>query len=254
MEEPIHFQWQGETLLGVHHRPQRKDVPGVIFVHGLMGNRVDVRRLFVRLARHLYHSDIASLRIDFQASGVSDGTFHMMTYTNQLSQLLYVIEEVQRRALWGGPLILLGASQGAKLVIAAARCHPAVAGVCLWSGLLANEDRELVQIAPTNRKLRKIGKTIAFDSPWGVWCNKQLYSDFRHMTIHSPYDLPLIPLLGIYGDNDPATLATRAFLQQTEHELVVIPGGDHLLSQQVWEGELIESVPRWINKHFQANE
>lgn len=250
MEEPVTFDWHGNAMLGVFHTVEDIRAPGVLYVHGLPGDRVDVRRLAVRMARRLQKRGVAMLRVDLYASGVSEGAFHQLTYNTQLLQLSFLLNAIRQRNFWLGPIILFGFSQSAKLTVAAARKHSDVAGICLWSGILTHEPfDELPQIDRIRRPQRVNGQLV-LDMGLGLWINRTLLLEMQEMSICQEEMMPKIPIFSVYGSEDASTQASRAFLQKTGSQVRIIPGADHLFTDTKSELILMEETEAWITKMF----
>lgn len=247
MEEPISFDWCGYTLLGIHHRVSNPDAPGLLYIHGMPGDRVDARRLPVRLSRSLQKLHFASLRIDLYASGVSDGVFHKLSYKSELSQILFLIDAIRKRALWRGPIVLLGFSEAGKLAISAARQHTDVAGICLWNGIITHE---LLPDDQRVRRLRRVDGQMVFDNNYGLWVNKAIIQEAQELSIAHSRMLPDIPILGVYGSSDPFTPASSALLNQAGHDVVFIDGADHLFTTTDWEASLMATTETWLHQQF----
>ncbi|HEV2425273.1 MAG TPA: alpha/beta hydrolase [Terriglobia bacterium] len=79
MERLVEFEnGAGHRLRGMLHQPQTAGEgwpPGVLFLHGFTGDRMESHWLFVKCSRALARAGIASLRFDFFGSGESDGAF-----------------------------------------------------------------------------------------------------------------------------------------------------------------------------------
>jgi uncharacterized protein len=79
MEKLIEFRNSaGHVLRGMLHNPGPSNdgrPPGILFLHGFTGDRMESHWLFVKCSRALERAGIASLRFDFFGSGESDGAF-----------------------------------------------------------------------------------------------------------------------------------------------------------------------------------
>jgi pimeloyl-ACP methyl ester carboxylesterase len=77
MERLIEFANRaGHRLRGMLHQPEQAGEhrpPGVVFLHGFTGDRMESHWLFVKCSRVLERAGIASLRFDFFGSGESEG-------------------------------------------------------------------------------------------------------------------------------------------------------------------------------------
>lgn len=256
-EIPVAFDWNGSTLLGVHHRTSHPFSPGVLYVHGLPGDRADARRLPVRMARRLQTQGIAGLRVDLYASGVSSGEFYSVTYQNELEQILFLIREIHRRQLWSGPLILLGYSQAAKLVLAAARAEQAVNGMCFWSGILTRERSISVSerqasavLSPSLRRAYIKDQQVVLEMGYGQWLAPALLRDVHAFSVDDHTSFPPIACCAIYGSEDSSTRESALLLQQAGREVAFIAGADHLFTNTAWEDQLMQTTETWLWRTF----
>ncbi len=80
------FHSESIALTGSLFLPERADrpVPGVVFLHGFTGSRMEPGYLFPRAARVLAAAGIASLTFDFRGSGESDGEFVNVTVPGEI--------------------------------------------------------------------------------------------------------------------------------------------------------------------------
>ncbi len=87
MEKPVAFKNKnGKQLIGIFHLPKtKKKVPLVIFCHGFAGTKTRLK--YVKLARVLAKSGIASFRFDFEGCGDSEGDFKKITIKREVSDL-----------------------------------------------------------------------------------------------------------------------------------------------------------------------
>lgn len=249
-ENPVQFDWHGAALLGVHHRGNSADTPGVLYIHGMPGDRVDTRRLPVRMARRLQARGVAGLRVDLYGSGVSDGSFSNVTFLDELKQVLFLIEEIRKQGLWKGPTLLLGFSEAGKLAIRAAQNNADVAGLCLWNGVIAPEppgtEKKLL-------RLQRVAGQLVFDIGYGVWVHRDILAETKQLCAASRDDLPDVPVLAVYGGADPITRTSREFLVQCGYAVEIIPGADHLFTSTAWEESLIAITEQWVYERFCLN-
>ncbi len=74
LEQPVYIACEGETLLGVLHRPRGTPLRvGLLLVVGGPQYRVGSHRQFVLLARFLAHNGLPVLRFDYRGMGDSEG-------------------------------------------------------------------------------------------------------------------------------------------------------------------------------------
>lgn len=126
----------GETLAASLERPSpsAEPCPAVLLLHGFTGHKAEDGRLFVRLARALAASGMASLRIDFRGSGDSDGDFADLTIERELEDaraalsLLAALPSVD-----GARVAVLGLSLGSAVAALLAGERADLAALVLWA-------------------------------------------------------------------------------------------------------------------------
>ncbi|MEU6859655.1 alpha/beta hydrolase [Glycomyces sp. NPDC046736] len=133
--EPLNVEHDGRTLRGVLHLPQphREPVPAVVLCHGFGGNRMEFGNVFVHLSRRLAARGLAAVRFDFAGCGESDGDIADLTVSDQVDQVLAVVDQLSRHsALAARRVSLVGMSLGAIAAsLAAAKC--AVQSLAMWA-------------------------------------------------------------------------------------------------------------------------
>lgn len=256
-EKPVTFNWRDGHLLGVYHQVPDPQAPGVFYIHGLPGDRTDARRLPVRMARRFQSRGIAGLRVDLYASGVSEGEFYRVTFSDELEQILFLVKEIRFRSLWQGPIILLGYSQAAKLILAAVQQKADIAGMCFWSGILTPEVMAgaLIPKATTGnpqslRRAYRKDKRIVLEMGYGQWIATELLQQIRTFSPGSEMLSPLIPNHAIYGGRDDSTRDSLDLLQQEGFDITLIPDADHLFTNSEWELQLMRATEDWVCATF----
>lgn len=85
----------------------------MLFLHGLTGQRMEAHFMFVRAARLLAASGLASLRFDFGGSGESDGEFEDMSPLTELADAHAALSWLTRQKLVDAERIgVVGMSMG----------------------------------------------------------------------------------------------------------------------------------------------
>ncbi len=221
--------------------------PGILYIHGMPGDRVDTRRLPVRMARRLQKVGFSSLRVDLYASGISDGVFHNVTLNQQLSQVQFLLDEIRQKQLWSGPTIILAFSEAAKIAIHAALRNPDIAALCLWNGIITSEP-----FVPENglKRFHRVEGKMVYDIGYGVWLNKDLLSEEKEFCIYDEKLLTSLPIFAVYGGDDALTQASPALLKKANQTIKVVPGADHLFTKMDWEEELMRETEAWLTNKF----
>ncbi|MEL7450174.1 MAG: hydrolase 1, exosortase A system-associated [Pseudomonadota bacterium] len=103
---PVVFPCNGETLVGMIHRPSAPVSRGVVVVVGGPQYRIGSHRQFLLLARELCSRGIAVMRFDYRGMGDSTGEPVDFMATGPdiraaIDTLLEHVSEVESVALWG---------------------------------------------------------------------------------------------------------------------------------------------------------
>jgi dipeptidyl aminopeptidase/acylaminoacyl peptidase len=103
--------------------------------HGFTGNRIETRRLFVRLAGQLEKHGVASLRFDYSGCGESSGEFEEFTVQDYIRDAHTALKFLSsRRAVDSTRLGLLGYSLGGCVAsYVAGKTAPRVRSIVLWA-------------------------------------------------------------------------------------------------------------------------
>jgi pimeloyl-ACP methyl ester carboxylesterase len=242
-EYPVEINWNGNRLLGIYHKSNTDRT--VFFIHGMPGDRVDYRRIMVRMARKLQKNGVSSIRMDLFASGVSDGSFQFVTLKDQVSQIAFIIDKFLELGYLKSPPILLGVSEGAKLVMHYLKNNTAE-GVCLWNGVFCKESwrSNYNQV----KRLTRIDGELVMDIGYGVWINRSVIYDSAELEVNNVSDIPDLPMLGIYGDDDILTVNSQTLLRQSHAQIHLIEGADHLFTNSKWEEKLLDYTLSWVTK------
>jgi pimeloyl-ACP methyl ester carboxylesterase len=261
MEEiPVRFENEGLALFGMVHLPSREPrYPGVVFLHGYTGDRIESHCLFVKAARTLCRHGLACLRFDFRGSGESEGEFADMTLDGEMSDALAAVEFLKQFAgIDQRHIGMVGLSLGG----AVAACVSAQAGIrslALWSpwafvDYLVERAGRIVKDPyawlPANYReaVRKHGKVDI----GGYLRGKPFFESMRDMDPLreiAGYDGPV---LIISGSEDQVVSPVNSELMYDNvrgtRRLIMIDDADHTFSSTQWENQVIEATLSWFNE------
>ncbi|WP_158299740.1 alpha/beta hydrolase [Glycomyces paridis] len=170
--ESLDIEHRGRTLRGVLHLPAGPAVaaPALVLCHGFGGNRAEFGYTFVRLARRLAAAGVAAYRFDFAGCGESDGDFTELTVSDQVSQVVAVVDALGAHpALDPSRISLLGMSLGGLTASLAAARRP-VRSLALWAPAA-------VAVAMDGPAAKRRADAIA----------EHGYDDFGGLPIHLPF-------------------------------------------------------------------
>ena len=246
MEKFISIPWNDDFLYGVFHEEDYISDKMVVFIHGIPGDRVDARRLPVRIARNLLKYHISSIRVDLYASGVSKGEFGSVTLADQKEQIKYIINYVRNNLHYRGKIILVAFSEAAKIANVIARECDDISGICYCNGILVKE--EIADSLRVKRLYMRDGMFVA-NIGFGVWLNSNIISEIDEWSLHNTSELACLDSLFIYGEDDDLTTKSKQFINgiiDNYYRMEVIKGADHLFTNSIFDKEIISTISSWI--------
>jgi len=248
-------------LAGVLHLPPPagRPCPLVVYCPGKNGERFEVHRLAIKLARMLTEQGIGFLRFDYYGLGLSDGHYFEMTTSTKISNVLKACEFVRGlREVDADKLTCLGFSDGARIALMASR-RAAVSNILLWSPIFYEFGGNI----PGGRMPRFYRHRYFKEQmvmPWaGLWVGMDFYRDLNGIVIENELDDYTGKSLVIYGDDDPlmkeeferlSTDRYALFAGTQEHRVEVIPGAGHLFNSVPFENRLMQVSSEWLAEQF----
>lgn len=231
-----------------------RQVPAVLLLHGDLSSRDENGDMFARLAAALAERGIASLRIDFAASGDSEEPDLALDYPNMVFDATASLEYLRQDPTGDGAIdpnriAILGLSRGGGVGATVTGTVPGVAAFASWSGAVYNgydEDPEGHQVA----------RDIGFD-PVDVGDRIIKLGLNWFDTIEAAHPLDDIsgytgPVLAVVGSDDDVVdpEVSTIFLQtvaSTDTTLHVVEGADHgyTADQQVGD-EAVRVTTDWL--------
>lgn len=248
-EERISFpNGRGQTLVGILHHPAAAEPPAAaILCHGMESDKESEKLL--SLGRALAARGILGLRFDFACSGESEGKFEEITYSGEAEDLnaafsfmlQYRVKKIGiLGSSMGGTAALLfaaGETRVAALVTIAAPLHPEK----FTDRLLSPEEAE---------QWRREG----FIHYHGRRINVSLLDDLQTINVPQAAKKIRCPVLVIHGDADETVPVEEAHelsaRLQGPNKLLILPGGDHRLSDPSTRAEALEEAVRWMTRHL----
>lgn len=254
MERLIEFANRaGRKLRGMVHLPDEPAMalaPGVVFLHGFTGDRMESHWLFVKCSRALARSGIASLRFDFFGSGESEGEFRQATLETEVADAEDAFGFFRHQHGVDPQRIgLLGLSLGGAVAALTAERVGAKALV-LWSAV-AHFPR-----------LQAVAETLT--RPLGVDGSRE-YGAHEISPRFLEAAARLDPLVSIASFREPTLIIHP---ERDEHlplnnpedyfrtsgaavkDITIVPGADHTFSSIAWEGEVIGRTAHWFRSHL----
>ena len=247
MEQQIQFlNLSGEKLAGTFHVPAKNSRHGIILGHCFTCSRHT--RILRDVSLALVDVGFKVLRFDFSGNGQSEGNFAESFYSKQVKDLEAAASFISSQGVtWIG---LAGHSMGAMVALLAASQMDTIQAVCTLAAkasslqsfhfLSQNQVQELQRSGRVNFVSR--GRTLELTEAFIADAAK--------------YDLPSTmpslaqPLMVVHGDMDEITPVENAYqlhrYRSVNTELVIIPGADHMFSQDEHRQEVVQRVAKWF--------
>jgi uncharacterized protein len=255
MERLIEFKnGAGHVLRGMLHRPGDSNEdrpPGVLFLHGFTGDRMESHWLFVKCSRALERAGITSLRFDFFGSGESDGAFRDASLETEVADAQDAAAFLRRE---GGidpeRLGIVGLSLGgavAALIALPIRARALV----LWSA---------VAHLPIMRKFadsftRPLPDTDGDVEYGGHRVSQNFLAEADRLDPLGGVAAFSAPTLIIHPGHDehlPLTHPEDYFRASgaTTKEKVIVSCADHTFTSVAWETEVISRTVEWFSRNL----
>ncbi|MEL6961305.1 MAG: alpha/beta hydrolase [Pseudomonadota bacterium] len=237
----------GRRLAFVHHAGRS---PGIMFCGGFKSDMTGSKAL--SLERFFVKEGRAFTRFDYTGHGASSGTFEEGTIGAWASDAIAMIDEAT-----SGPLVLIGSSMGAWIMVLAAMARPKrVRGlVGIASAPDFTEDLMWGMATATQRDvLMREGRweqpSAYSDEPY-IYTRDLIEDGREHLVLRTP-----IPFQGpthlIHGQDDPdvpwqTTLRLASALQSEDVTVELIKSGDHRLSKPHELRRIIDGTQRVLD-------
>jgi len=251
MEQPIYFyNQQGEKIAGTLHLPKRPAGCGVVFGHCFTCSRHT--RIIRQICNELAEKDVLALRFDFSGNGQSEGEFSASNYSKQITEMQTATGIItEKGARWIG---LSGHSMGAVIAVLTAARTSTVKAVCALAGRLSGLNASHFFSKKQLKELEDTGR-VSFNSR-----GRSLQLSTKFFADAKQYDLPetvkslQTPLMVVHGDADEIIPVQDAYLAKTLNpeytELEIIPGADHMFSDERHRSQASRLVVKWFKEHL----
>jgi pimeloyl-ACP methyl ester carboxylesterase len=218
----------GGALALVLHLPERQPSPCVVACHGLSASKDSDKYLL--LGDELPAAGLALARLDFRGCGESSGVEEETTIATRIEDVETVLAFLGSHPRLDGRFGLLGSSLGGFVALHVAARRPGLP-VVTW-----NAPASLTELANDDlQEGRRLGVPFALE-----------YATGRYAL--APPGLPMH--LIVHGEADEVVgLEHGASLHETATEpceLLLIPGGDHRLTDAAHRKQAVASSRDWF--------
>ncbi len=231
MSSPQFLTTSHGTKIAYHRTKGRS--PGVVFLGGFMSDMEGGKAL--ELEAYCKREGRAFVRFDYQGHGQSSGVFADGTIGLWLKDALAVVDQLTE-----GPQILVGSSMGGWIALLAAKARRArVKGLV---GIAAAPDftvRHWADLSEADQQtILETGRLEVYSEygPDPYIFTRALFEDgWANRVNHCPIHLG-IPVRLIQGTADPdvpwqTAMSIADNLTGGDTEVILVPGGDHRLSE-----------------------
>jgi uncharacterized protein len=207
--------------------------PAAVLSHGLISSKTSSK--YVTLSERLAAMGIASCRFDYHGCGESGGDLKDTTLTIRLDNLDRIVEDlISRKEIDPRRIGIIGASFGAATLIVKASRDPRIKCISPWATPYIIEKPESAEID-------------------GIAFSDDLYADFARYDILEAARNASHALL-IHGDADevvPCHEGKTIYENLKEPKrLVIIEGGDHILSDPGHREQAISLALDWFGTYL----
>jgi pimeloyl-ACP methyl ester carboxylesterase len=245
MEVQFELELQGEHIVGVLHDVSATTRKCIISCHGLLASKDSNK--YITLGRTLSSQGIPVARFDFRGCGESTGQLSESHVTNRLKDLDLVIEYLKKEHNYSN-FGLFGSSMGGFISFLKASSYPQIkVMVSLSSPYSMNELFETHKIDESHFEIDSIifGEKFVNDMLKNGSLNTEILTNIR------------CPVHIFQGDSDglvPVEHAKKIYNGLSSvKEIKIIPGGDHVFSQQSHLNEIITISSEWFRKYITGN-
>ncbi len=234
IEERLSIPVDAVALAAVLHLPAsgRGPWPCVITAHGLLSSKDSDKYLLI--AAEFTRAGVAVCRFDFRGCGDSGGSLLETTVAQWVADLRAVLDWARKHPALNGRLGLLGSSMGGFISLCLAHEEPDVRAVAVWA---APADLDDLGVGPEAVAEYGLGAPFVADLQAG-----------RYLRVPRGTRACLF----IHGDQDdvvPVEHARRLHRAAREPKrLVIIPGGDHSLTDTTHRREAVRLSLEWMQR------
>ena len=254
MEEPIQFyNQQGEKLAGTLHQRDEHNGCGVVFGHCFTCTRHT--RIIREACDALAAEKFLTLRFDFSGNGQSEGEFSKSTYSKQIAEMQDAAGVILGKGV--RRLGFAGHSMGAVIAVLTTARIGTVKAVCTLAGRLTGLNASNFFSRRQIKELEDTGRMAFTSRGRSLQLSTEFFADAKQYDLTGTIKSLKTPLLVIHGDADEIIPVKDAYLAKALNpeymELAVIPGADHMFSNEVHRSQTVKRVVKWFKEHLHGS-
>ena len=253
------FKSGGYDIYGILHLPYKfrvdRPVPAVVFCHGFTGTKVEVHRIFVKMARTLEKYRIASLRFDFRGCGDSGGDFINTTVSDYVKDAIRAVNFVAAQPGISKTRIgILGFSLGGTVAGYVAGRELRIKTLVLWAP--AENLQEEAQQIQDKGEIKRIRRLKAVDY-YGTLLGKRFTDEIPKIQPINEIENYCGSALIIHGTKDESVPLSHSLKyyrvlkrKGLPVERYLIQNADHTFSSYQWEQMVIKKTLKFFVKNL----
>jgi putative redox protein len=188
------------------------------------------------------------LRFDFSGNGQSEGNFSESIYSKQVGDIKTAASFMSAQGVsWIG---VAGHSMGAMVALLAASEMDSIKAICTLAAKASALQSFHFLSEDQIQALRRTGRVNFISRGRTLEFTEAFFADAAKYDLSSIMTSLPQPLMVVHGDMDEIIPVENAYrllqYKKVNTELVIIPGADHMFSQDEHRQEVAQRVAQWF--------
>jgi len=251
MEKQVHFKNHlGEKLTGTLNQPEKPSDRGIIIGHCFTCSRHT--RVLQQMGSELAAARFTVLRFDFSGNGQSEGAFIDSSYAKHIAEMKTAAAFLSTNgARWIG---LAGHSMGGNIALLAGARLKSVRAICLLASRISGIKAAHFLSTAQQSEIERTGRVFFTSRGRSLEISNDFFADAGNYDILKVIGSLKKPLLVIHGDRDEIVPMDEALQAHKRNPaaitLKVIPGADHMFSQEDHRRQVAGVVADWFTRQL----
>jgi putative redox protein len=249
LQEQIQFtNHLGENLAGSFHVPSEDSSRGIVLGHCFTCSRHT--RVLRGISSTLVDEGFKVLRFDFSGNGQSEGSFSESFYSKQITEMKAAVSFMSAQKIpWIG---FVGHSMGGMVALLAAAEMANVRAVCTLAAKASALDTTRWFSQSQRQELERAGRLRFISRGRSLELTEDFFKDAAQYHLADIMASLRQPLLLVHGDQDEIISVQETHklhqFKPMDTELAIIPGADHMFSQDEHRQQVAELVGQWFTR------